>query len=159
MAVLPAAVPMSTMSAPVPVEGEFSVKAIPGIPALLVILQSHACSLFPLRMEFVPVAAVRLLTGIPVVAVTTQPSFTALSHRIGQCEVESITNPVVPAAILAGSVPSVPNRYHPVPGVVIVGAVPLMSDGAEKALLDAMAFEVVPATAGQVSVAVPLVDP
>jgi hypothetical protein len=60
-------------------------------------------------------------------AAAAQPTFAALAHTIIQFEVESETKPLVVAAILDGSVPGVPNKYHPVPGVVIVGAVPVVS--------------------------------
>src|SRR5208282_6864228 len=55
------------------------------------------------------------------------PTFAALFHWIGQWPVESMLNPLVPDAMLAGSVPSVPNKYHPDPGVVTVGGVPVLT--------------------------------
>jgi hypothetical protein len=42
-------------------------------------------------------------------AAATQPTFEALAQTISQFDVESATKPLVPAPMLAGSVPSVPN--------------------------------------------------
>jgi hypothetical protein len=111
--------------------------------------------------------AVPLVDPLPVImqaVVPVTPQFSAVSLSVVNVAVEAVPLPIAPG--VANVAPFRDEAFRLGTLVVLVtvsGGVPIatvdMSAGAERLLLATIAFVDVPATAGQVKVAVPLVDP